>query len=61
MTLKDLASKLPDQHFLRIHRSYIINISQINEVAKSHVVIAKKAIPISRGLRDELMKRLQTI
>lgn len=61
MTLKDMDEKLPDEHFLRIHRSFIINIAQIDEVANSHVVISKKAIPISKTLREELMKRLQTI
>jgi DNA-binding LytR/AlgR family response regulator len=60
-TLKNIDTKLPVAHFLRIHRSFIVNISQIDEVATSHVVIGKKAIPISKPLRKELMKRLQTI
>ena len=60
-TLKNIDMKLPVAHFLRIHRSFIVNISQIDEVASSHVVIGKKAIPISKPLRKELMKRLQTI
>ncbi|HPE82352.1 MAG: response regulator [Aequorivita sp.] len=61
MTLKDIDEKLPQNHFLRIHRSYIINLSQIDEVAGTHVVIAKKAIPMSKAMRTELLKRLQTI
>lgn len=61
MTLKDMAEKLPQQHFLRVHRSFIINLSQINEIANSHIVIGKKIIPISKSLKDELLKRLQTI
>lgn len=61
MTLKDIDEKLPQNHFLRIHRSYIINLSQVDEVAGTHVVIAKKAIPMSKAMRSELLKRLQTI
>jgi len=61
MTLKDIDEKLPNKHFIRIHRSFIINISQIDEVAKSHLVISKKAIPISKPLKEELLKRLHTI
>ncbi|TPV32840.1 response regulator transcription factor [Paucihalobacter ruber] len=61
MTLKDMDEKLPSKHFLRIHRSFIINISQIDEIGNSHIVIGKKAIPISKSLREELLKRLQTI
>lgn len=61
MTLKDMDEKLPDRHFIRVHRSFIINISQIDEVASSHIVIAKKAIPVSKTLKEELLNRLQTI
>jgi DNA-binding LytR/AlgR family response regulator len=61
MTLKDINEKLPQKHFIRVHRSYIVNLSQIEEVATSHIVIAKKAIPVSKTLKEELLKRLQTI
>lgn len=61
MTLKDIDEKLPQNHFLRIHRSYIINLSQVDEVAGTHVVICKKVIPMSKVMRTELLKRLQTI
>jgi len=61
MTLKDIDEKLPNKHFLRIHRSFIINISKIDEVATNHLVISKKAIPISKSLKEELFKRLHTI
>ncbi|PRX43153.1 LytR/AlgR family response regulator transcription factor [Salegentibacter salegens] len=60
-TLKDMDKKLPQRHFFRIHRSYIINLSRIDEIAGTHVVIAKKAIPMAKGMRPELLKRLQTI
>lgn len=61
MTLKDMDEKLPQRHFIRVHRSFIVNLSQIDEVATSHIVIARKAIPVSKILREELLNRLQTI
>ena len=61
LTLKDLDEKLPNAHFLRIHRSFIINISKIDELGNTHVVVASKAIPISKNYRNELMQRLHTI
>ncbi|MDN5204314.1 response regulator [Fulvivirgaceae bacterium BMA10] len=61
MTLKTLDEKLPKEHFMRIHRSFIINISQIDEVGSTYVVVAKRAIPISKIYREELLKRLQTV
>ena len=61
MTLKELDEKLPSGYFIRIHRSYIINLMHIDEIALSHVSIAKKAIPISKSTKEDLLNRLQTI
>lgn len=60
-TLKNLEKKLPDTHFVRIHRSYVVNISQIDEVSNNHILIIRKVIPISKTYRQGLLKRLQTI
>ena len=60
-TLKDLDEKLPVQNFLRIHRSFIVNISHIDEIATSHVVIAKKAIPITSEMKKELLLHIQKV
>ena len=61
MTLKEIDEKLPDEHFLRIHRSYIVNLAHVDEVASSHVVVKRKAIPITKSLRAGLLNRIQTI
>lgn len=60
-TLKVMEDKLPAHHFLRVHRSFMINLTQVDEVTESHVIIDQKAIPLSPILRDELLKRIQTI
>lgn len=61
ITLKIIEDKLPSQLFLRIHRSYMINLAQVDEVAESHVMIAQKPIPLSAGLKEQLMERIQTL
>ena len=61
MSLKEMDEKLPNRHFFRIHRSYIINLSQIKEIAATHMVIGNKALPVTKSLREELLKRIQTI
>ncbi len=60
-TLKEIIKKLPIKHFLRIHRSFIVNVSQINEVGNNYVVIARKTIPASKKYKSEILERLQTI
>jgi len=60
-TLKAMEDKLASPHFLRVHRSYVVNLLQIDEVSESHICMAGKTVPLSHLLRDELLKRLQTI
>ncbi|HPA21719.1 MAG: LytTR family transcriptional regulator DNA-binding domain-containing protein [Chitinophagaceae bacterium] len=61
MTLKEMDEKLPQKHFIRVHRSFIVNLSKIDEISTSHIVIGKTAIPVSKALKEELLNRLQTL
>ncbi|MBF2709644.1 LytR/AlgR family response regulator transcription factor [Flavobacterium soyangense] len=61
MTLKDIEEKLTSNTLLRIHRSFIVNLSHIDEIATSHVVIAKKAIPLSAELKKKLLQHIQKV
>lgn len=60
-TLKKIEEKLPDNLFLKIHRSYIINFTKIIDIEDNSVLIEKDVIPISRSNRPELMKRLNLL
>ena len=60
-TLKKIEEKLPDSLFLKIHRSYIINIKKIIDIEDNSVLIKRDVIPVSRSNRPELMKRLNLL
>ena len=60
-TLKKIEEKLPDSIFLKIHRSYIINIKKIIDIEDNSVLIEKDVVPVSRSKRPELMKRLDLL
>ncbi len=60
-TLKKVEEKLPPDLFLKVHRSYIINIKKIIDIEDNSVLIAKDVIPVSRSNRPELMKRLNML
>ncbi len=60
-TLKKIEEKLPDNLFLKVHRSFIINTSQIVDIEDNSVLIEKDVIPVSRSNRPELMKRLNLL
>lgn len=61
LILKNLEERLPAKHFLRIHRSYIVNCARIDSITEIHVIIGKHKIPLSRNFRPELLRRLKTI
>lgn len=44
--------------FMRVHRSYIINLRHVEEIGDIHLFIGKKAIPLSRKLREELLSKV---
>ena len=60
-TLKKIESKLPSDMFLKVHRSYVINIQRIIDIEDNSVLIKKDVIPVSRSNRGELMKRLNLL
>jgi len=60
-TLKMMEDKLPDNLFVRAHRSYIVNITKLDVVAEGHVEIKRKVIPLSKSYKELLLKHLQTI
>ena len=60
-TLKKIEEKLPKSLFLKVHRSYIINVKKIIDIEDNSVLIKKDVIPVSRSNRPELMKRLDLL
>ncbi|MHB0754948.1 LytR/AlgR family response regulator transcription factor [Polaribacter sp. M15] len=60
-TLKKIKEKLPDSLFLKVHRSYIINVKKIIDIEDNSVLIKKDVVPVSRSNRPELMKRLDLL
>jgi DNA-binding LytR/AlgR family response regulator len=61
VTLKYIEEKLRIPFFLRIHRSYLVNMLYIDQVLESDVMIGDKAIPLGAGMREKLMQRMQTL
>ena len=59
--LKNVESKLQASQFLRVHRSYLININAIDEITHNHIYINQKAIPMVDAAREELFKRLNKV
>lgn len=61
LSMKKIEEHLPSNMFMRIHRSYIINLNKICEVKKNHVVIEDDvSLPIGDNYKDAFMNYLNS-
>lgn len=54
-TMKSLEVKLPSDIFMRVHRSFIVNMGNISIIEGNTVQIEKKIIPIGKNYKDVLL------
>ena len=60
-TISSIEAKLPKNDFIRIHRSYIVSINKIESFTNEFVEVNKKAIPISRSYKNDVILRFNNI
>lgn len=58
LTLKEIEELLPTDTFMRVHRSFIVNIPLVEIVERNRIVFGKTYVPISENKRDEFLSRL---
>lgn len=57
MNFKSIQAKLPEKGFLRVHRSYIVNIDKIKSIQKNKVIINNVRIPIGESYKNMVYNR----
>lgn len=60
-TMKKLEEKLSKTQFMKVHRSYMINISRIDDLQGNTIYIQGNEVPIGKGHREEVLKRLNIV
>jgi len=62
-TMKDIERKMPQDFFLRVHRSYIVRLDKIVQIEQPNLVLEEnnKIIPIGGSYKEELIKRINLI
>ncbi len=60
-TITNIEAKLPKKDFIRVHRSFIVAVPKITLFTNEFVEINKKAIPISRSYKKEVLRRLDHV
>lgn len=57
-SLKILETKLPADKFMRVHRSFIVNLEKIDIIDRSRIVFGKVYIPIGDQYKDRFQQFL---
>lgn len=58
ITMKLLETKLPPSKFMRVHRSFIVNLERIEIIERSRIVFGKTYIPVSEQYKDKFQEFL---
>jgi two-component system, LytTR family, response regulator len=57
-SLKILEMKLPADKFMRVHRSFIVNLEKVDTIDRSRIVFGKKYIPIGYQYKNKFQEFL---
>jgi two-component system, LytTR family, response regulator LytT len=57
-SLKALEAKLPETKFMRVHRSFIVNLSSITTIERSRIVYGKIYIPVTDQYKEKFQEFL---
>jgi two-component system response regulator LytT len=52
-SMKTIESKLPPEKFMRVHRSFIVNLEKITTIERNRIVFGKVYIPVSDQYKDK--------
>lgn len=58
-SLKYWADLLPERHFSRVHKSFIVNIAEISQISGNRIFMGDEAIPIGRNYKDEFLHKIR--
>jgi len=57
--MKKMEDALPERHFVRVHKSYIVALNKIDSIERSRIFIGDKVIPVGDTYRDQFFKLIE--
>lgn len=55
-SMKSMEQKLPPDKFMRVHRSFIVNLSRVSIIERSRIIFGKVYIPVSDNYKDKFQE-----
>ena len=60
-TMKGFEKELPESKFIRVHKSFIINLARVEKFNNKFAEIGSTKIPLSRNKKEEIVKAIESI
>ncbi|NII24829.1 response regulator transcription factor [Pseudoflavitalea sp. X16] len=57
-SMKSFQEQLPDSHFMRVHKSYLVALDKIQFIERNRIVIAGNYIPVGETYQEQFQQRL---
>lgn len=58
MTMSGLERQLPSDRFMRVHKSFLVSLPNVNTIEGHTLFVGSHKIPVSRTLREEVTRRI---
>jgi len=56
LSMKNIEQRLPTDRFMRVHRSFIVNLEKISTIERNRIAFDKKLIPVSDQYKEAFQK-----
>ncbi|MDX1349367.1 MAG: LytTR family DNA-binding domain-containing protein [Putridiphycobacter sp.] len=57
-SLKNLENSLSGKHFVRVHKSYIVNLKHVKAIEGNMIHVGEQKIPIGLSYKEAFMNKL---
>ncbi|MBC6608078.1 response regulator transcription factor [Hymenobacter sp. BT188] len=61
LTLKAISERLPLAHFVRVHRSYIVNTQRIDSIENNMLQVGPYEVPVGKSYQDDFYRSLRNL
>jgi two-component system, LytTR family, response regulator LytT len=60
ISMKSIGENLPEQQFMRVHRSFIVNLTKIQTIERSRIIFGNTYIPVSDNYKEQFREFVKT-
>lgn len=60
LTMKEIEAGIQAEDFIRIHKSFIVNIKKVTQMEGNKIMIDKLTLPIGSSFKTKLLKKIKT-